>query len=173
MKKIYYFIGSFLYLGIMGSCSNKDNIYVPEGVNGSFIFTETANLGKNTEENIAFIFTPKNSNIKIKLEAFVENNILHSILSYKENSSWNVLSKFENNDIKSSNFKENMYAVVKNKANYLKKDFSYEKLRDIDNVLDVIPEKLFEKLSREKYYQESTLSFFYHLSTVKSAKRSL
>lgn len=166
MKKIVLF-GTILLFGL-NSCSNKENVYVPENIDGEFTFYKSSDL----KENISFIFSPNNKDIKVKFEAFVVNDVLYSTLSFSEKfSSWNVLSKFKN-EIKDNNFTENMYLAVKTEANTIKQNLPYEKIRNIDNILDAIPEKLFNKVSREEYYKDSSLSLFYHLGSLKSAKRS-
>ncbi|GET46050.1 hypothetical protein [Capnocytophaga felis] len=167
MRKISFLIGIILTLGI-SSCAREDNVYMPESVDGEFTFYKSSDL----EESTSFVFSPKNKNIRVKFEAFIKDDILHSTLFFRDNSSsWNKLSNFKSK-IRNDDFIESIYSDVKIEGNSIKKNLDYEKIRNIDNILDAIPEKLFEEVSREEYYKESTLSLFYHLSSIKSAKRS-
>lgn len=156
------------------SCENNSyEIQLPQKVEGSlniieqYLFDEIEN-----GSGLIYEFEVSNKNEFIKFESSIEDNQLHSSLSYKyEKSEWIVVSSFCA-DLQDKDYKKGMNLVVAEQANLLKKQHDFFKIERIANILDGFPELIFKKLGKEEYFNESTLSIFYHLAAFNAAKRA-
>jgi hypothetical protein len=156
------------------SCENNSyEIQLPQKVDGSLnileqdLFEEIENGSKLMCE-----FEVSSNNELIKFESSIVDNQLHSSLSYKyEESEWIGLSSFCV-DLLDKDYKKSMNLVVAEQGNFLKRQYDYLKIERIVNILDELPELLFSRLGKEEYFNESTLSVFYHLAAFNAAKRA-
>lgn len=169
IKNILFFV---LFV-IIYSCSNKDEIFIPSKITGNLNVLENSSLLRtNGEANMIVTFKVDSTNEIIKVESSIQNNHLNSILKIKyENSEWIQLSDFSIN-MTDKEYKKNVNLIIENKASQLKARYDYKKIRDIENIIDILPKLLFEELGEKKYFKETTLGIFYHLGILKSAMRS-
>lgn len=156
------------------SCENNSyEIQLPQKVDGSLNILEQ-DLFEVIENGSRLIyeFEVSSKNELIKFESSIVDNQLHSSLSYKyEESEWIGLSSFCV-DLLDKDYKKGMNLVVAEQGNFLKRQYDYPKIERIANILDGLPELLFRKLGKEEYFNESTLSVFYHLAAFNAAKRA-
>ena len=76
-------------------------------------------------------------------------------------------------DLSKENYKETVNFAIEDLANSLKEKYDAKTVAEYDRILNELPELLYEGVGGEDYSKNSTvLSFFYHLSTIKSAKRA-
>jgi len=130
--------------------------------------SENARLSKR----LIFEYQVTGSDEYIKIESFIENDQLYSMLSYrKEGSEWIDLNQFDFNTQKRS-YKKSMNFTIERLANRLKRKYDVWTISRIANILEGLPEKLYHELGREEYSEESTLSIFYHLAMFSAARRA-
>lgn len=170
-----FFVITLLTIGtfIFNSCSENDEIHIPPEISGELNIKEKSNFSKANGANpLIYTFKVNNTNQIIGIESSIQNNHLNSTLKIQNgNSKWTELTSFSIN-IADKAYKQKTNLIIEDKANLLKKKYDYKKIRDIENILDNLPEILFNQLGEQQYFKETTLSIFYHLGIFKSAMRS-
>lgn len=154
------------------SCSSDENEdYIPQEIDGKLKIIEKSNQKFKSENTLHFNFYT-NKNEIINFYSYQIGNKLYSSLNFKDkNKNLIEVTNFEI-DLNEKNYKKNLYKIIENKSSHLKEKFSYKEIRNIENIVDILPAILFEKLARKRYYSDTSLSLFYHLSVLKSVKRS-
>lgn len=175
MKTKLLFILVLLCNMLLFNSCNPDTaqIEVPVEITGNLEILEQNFLQKKDNSGeLSFVFYVDGADQAIKMESSIQNSQLESSIAFKDkNSEWEVLNTFTLN-LLNENFRENMNLEVEEKAKILKMKYDEGKIDRLDNILDELPKLLFKELGRDKYFNESTLSVFYHLAVFKTAKRS-
>ena len=160
------FIGCDTTEPYLSSMSN-----IPKEINGSLKTIKNV-LPKNGEKQLSIEFTSNDGKYVLRIQSLQENGHLQSKLIYKEKDDpWKELS-FIDIDLTSKNYKQQMNSLVERQANQLRAKYKISKLQKPALILSKIPEKLFNKLSREEYYNELAQAALYHWGILKSAQRA-
>lgn len=161
----------FLFAVSFIGCKEKDkyDVLIPETVTGTLdVKTSSNQLGNSVTIN----FRDSVSGNNIKVESSVENSVLKSVLSLKEGSNWVEVNRFEI-DVTNDDYRRKMNSMVEAKAKIVKSNFDISELSRMSNILDEIPQMLFDKLGRKDFHQAASQAMFYHMGVVNSARRAL
>ncbi|MCY6309536.1 hypothetical protein OXV62_03955 [Bacteroides faecis] len=164
VNKLSFFVLAVLCCIAVSSCSQQDyDIQIPERVYGDMnLLNKNLTKDLNSSSNLSFEYQISDANEYIKYNVYVENNQLHSKLSYKQNDAkWVDISEIDFN-FKKVNYKNGMNDIVEKHAETLKKKLDIAIINRVGNILEGLPEILYKKLGRNEYNNELTLSIFYH-----------
>jgi hypothetical protein len=170
----------FLFVTVLLSCITLEScelqeydIQIPESIFGKLnISQKDLTLEAKDGNIISFEYQVTDSKELIKLKTYVENDRYHSTLSYKNGElGWINTSVFDI-DLQELTNKKNMNIIVEKHAKMLKKKFDATIVSRIADILEGIPELLYNELERKDYYNESNLSIFYHLAVFNTARRA-
>ena len=173
-KNVLTIFSIFFSAMLFISCnSSEDEVQLPKEVDGNLtILEKNMSEGTTSLSTLTFDFTTSESEV-VQFNATVENNELRSTLKFKNaTSNWQTVSNFKVN-LNDNEYKQKMNDIIVSEATTLKNNFDYETIKKVENIIDIIPEKLFDVLQRDEYYNETSLSVFYHLAAFKSSKRSV
>jgi len=168
------FVTVLLYSITLGSCNMQDyDIQIPERVFGKLDILQNDLTVEVKDGNIlSFEYQVTDAKDQIKLETKIDNKRFLSVLSYKyEESGWADISVFDI-DLQEVVEKKNMNIIVEKHAKTLKKKFDVSIVGRIADILEGVPELLYNELGKKEYTNESTLSIFYHLAAFSTARRS-
>ena len=87
VNKLSFFVLAVLCCIAVSSCSQQDyDIQIPERVYGDMnLLNKNLTKDLNSSSNLSFEYQISDANEYIKYNVYVENNQLHSKLSYKQN----------------------------------------------------------------------------------------
>ena len=160
VNKLSFFVLAVLCCIAVSSCSQQDyDIQIPERVYGDMnLLNKNLTKDLNSSSNLSFEYQISDANEYIKYNVYVENNQLHSKLSYKQNDAkWVDISEIDFN-FKKVNYKNGMNDIVEKHAETLKKKLDIAIINRVGNILEGLPEILYKKLGRNEYNNELTLS---------------
>jgi len=185
IKLKFLFATALLFSIVLGSCNMQDEeIQIPERVFGRL---EVLKRNLNTdldlfanskqkselyyESNLSFEYQVTGAKEQIKLDASIEKNRLLSVLSYKKDELGWVEASNLAIDLQEG-YKGKMNILIEKHAGSLKKKFDLATVSRIANILEGLPELLYNELGRKEFYDESTMSIYYHLAAFNTARRS-
>jgi len=174
VKLKFLFVSALLCCIVLGSCNMQDyDIQIPERVFGRLnILQKDLTLDVKERGSLSFEYQVTGTREQIKLETKIANNRYHSVLSYRsDESGWIDASVFDI-DLQEVIDKKNMNIIIEKHAKTLKKKFDVSTVSRIADILEGLPELLYNELGREEYNNESTFSVFYHLATFNTVRRS-
>ena len=174
VNKLSFFVLAVLCCIAVSSCSQQDyDIQIPErGYGDMNLLNKNLTKDLNSSSNLSFEYQISDANEYIKYNVYVENNQLHSKLSYKQNDAkWVDISEIDFN-FKKVNYKNGMNDIVEKHAETLKKKLDIAIINRVGNILEGLPEILYKKLGRNEYNNELTLSIFYHLAAFNTSIRA-
>jgi hypothetical protein len=174
IKLKFLFVSALLYCIVLGSCDKQDyDIQISERVFGRLnILEKDLALEVKDGSSLSFDYQVTGAKEQIRLDTKSENNRFRSVLSYNnEESGWIDVSVFEI-DLKEVIGKANMNIIVEKQAKTLKKKFDVSTVSRIGDILEGLPELLYNELGQKEYNNELTLSLFYHLAAFNTARRS-
>jgi hypothetical protein len=156
------------------SCDRQDfDIQIPERVFERLnILEKDLSFKARNGSSLSFDYRVTNAKEQIKFDASIEKDRLHSVLSYKKDDfGWVEVSNFDI-DFQEVIDKKNMNFIVEKHAKTLKRKFDVKTVGRIADILEGLPELLFNELDQKEYMDESTLSIFYHLAAFNTARRA-
>ena len=174
LKLKFLFVTVLLCSITLVSCNMQDyDIQIPERVFGKLdILLKDLTVEVKDGNILSFEYQVTDAKEQIKLETKIDNNRFLSVLSYKiAESGWADISVFDI-DLQEVIDKKNMNIIVEKHAKTLKKKFDASTVGRIADILEGIPELLYNELGIKEYNNESTLSVFYHLAAFNTARRS-
>lgn len=174
VNKLFFVVLTVLLAVTVSSCYQEEyDIQIPEKVYGDMNLLEKK-LSKdfNNSNNLSYEYQIPDANEYIRYDVYVENDQLHSKLLYKQNGSvWENISEISYN-FKKVNYKNEMNDIVEKHAETLKKELDISIINRVGNILEGLPEALYNKLGRNEYNNELTLSIFYHLAAFTTSIRA-
>ena len=175
VKLNFLFVSALLCSVLLVSCDMQGyDIQIPERVFGRLnILEKDLTLDAKDGSSLSFYYQVTDANEQIRLDTKIENNRYRSVLSYNSEVSggWMEASVFDI-DFQELIDKKNMNIIVEKHAKTLKKKFDAKTISRIADILEGLPELLYNELDRKEFYNESTLSVYYHLSAFNTARRS-
>ena len=163
--KLKFFFVAVLLCGIaLGSCNLQDNdIQIPERVFGKLdILQKDLTLDAKDGSSLSFEYQVTDAKELIKLKTRIENNRYYSeILYWSGELGWIEANVFDI-DIQEIIDKINMNIIIEKHAKTLKKKFDVKTVSRIADILEGLPELLYNELGKKEYTNESTLSVLYH-----------
>ena len=159
---------------VLGSCDVQDyDIQVPERVFGRLdILNKDLTFEDKGVGNLSFEYQVTGTREQVKLETKIANNRYHSALSYRSEELGWIDASVLDIDLQEVIDKKNMNIIIEKHAKTLKKKFDVKTVNRIADILEGLPELLYNELGRKEYYDESTLSIFYHLAAFNTTRRS-
>ena len=174
IKLKFLFVSALLCCIVLSSCNMQDyDIQIPERVFGKLnILEKDLTLDIKDGCSLSFEYQVTGAKEYIKLETYIEKDRYHSILFYKtELSGLDNVSVFDI-DLQEVINKKNMNIIIEKQAKTLKKKYDVTIVGRIADILEGLPELLYNELGRKEYNNESSLSLFYHLAAFNTARRS-
>ena len=172
MKKtsfLFIFAAIAAFMLINFSCK-RDKIESPFPQDVKGILYVKKNSFQNGE-TVLIKFSDTISGKNVKIETSVKDSILKSTLFLQDDKTWVEVSTF-NLSLESQDYRRKMNSLVKEKATTLKNKFELSKLAEISNILDAVPDILYNKIGRKDFINESVSSIFYHMGVVNTARRA-
>ena len=173
-KEIFLLVSALLCCIVLESCNMQDyDIQVPERVFGRLnILQKDLTIDVKERSSLSFEYQVTGAREQVKLETKIANNRYYSALLYKsEESGWMEASVIDI-DFQEVIDKKNMNIIVEKHAKTLKKKFDVKTVNRIADILEGLPELLYNELGRKEYNNESSLSVFYHLAAFNTARRA-
>jgi len=157
------------------SCSYQEDYDIPAP---EIVFGHLKILDKKLSSDaidgsaLSLVYQVSNSNEQIKLSTHIESNRYRSALSYKKDESeWMDISVFDI-DVQEIIDKINMNIIIEKHARALKKKLDAKIVSRMANIIEGLPELLYNELNQREYINESTLSVFYHLAALNTVRRA-
>ena len=172
--KLRFLFATVLLCSIaLSSCNLQEyDIQVPERVYGRLNVLQKDLAFEAQEGSLLFEYQVTGTREQVKLETKIANNRYHSVLQYRNDGLRWIDASFFDIDLQEVIDKKNMNIIIEKHAKTLKKKLDVKTVNRIADILEGIPEMLYNELGQKEYNNESTLSVFYHLAAFNTVRRS-